>query len=163
MNNIPQFYHTTASPLEATTGLSVRHKIFKPDPNLEIFHHPPTQIWQMKRNTSPDFGPQTCHKFVLSTLFYDVDNHRDEHILSVVNVCGGMAEWHRQGKPKYLEKILSQRHFIYQKSYTNRSGIETRLPRWDPGDWPAEPWHDLLYYRHFCTLFGIVAALLLKI
>jgi hypothetical protein len=34
-----------------------------------------------------------------------------------------------RGKPKYSEKNLSQRHFVYHKSHMNRPGIETGPPR----------------------------------
>jgi hypothetical protein len=37
-------------------------------------------------------------------------------------------------KPKYLEKTLSQFHFVHRKSHMDRPGIESGPPRWEAGD-----------------------------
>jgi hypothetical protein len=39
-----------------------------------------------------------------------------------------------QGKPKYSEKNLPQRHFVHHKSYMTRNGFEPGPPLWEASD-----------------------------
>jgi hypothetical protein len=48
-------------------------------------------------------------------------------------------------KPKYSGQNQAQCHFVHHKSYMDRPGVEPRLPRWEAGDEPPDPWHGVCF------------------
>ena len=46
--------------------------------------------------------------------------------------CFPITERADMGKPKYSEDNLPQRHFVYNKSHTDWSGIKPGPLRWQP-------------------------------
>jgi hypothetical protein len=66
-----------------------------------------------------------------------------------------MVEWYWQGKPKNLEKNLSQCHCVYHKSHIDWLACEPWPPRWEAGNYLSEPWHGLpSYVTGYC--YGMV-------
>ena len=56
---------------------------------------------------------------------------------------GALAELYWQGKPKYLEKNLSQCHSVHHKTHKNWPGIKADPPWWEASNLLPKPKHSL--------------------
>ena len=57
-----------------------------------------------------------------------------------------------RGKLKFLEKYMSQCHFVHHKSKMDWTAIETRPPQWQDGNWPPQPRHIQVVRRKLKAL-----------
>ena len=59
----------------------------------------------------------------------------------LISEYGALVEYSDRGKPKSLERNLSQCHSVHHISYLEWSGIENRPSQRETSNKLPEPWH----------------------
>jgi len=89
-----------------------------------------------------------------NVLFNDALNCQD-YTASVIDKWRDMDHWCNgtdRRKSKNSVKILSQCHFIHQRSNINWPGIRPGTPTWEAGYYRPQLWHTRVTFRTYRTI-----------